>query len=123
MRDSTDATIAKLESLRKRPLTEMEIAEIQLYENGKSLQQVQSFPGYAVILEMLSGYNKRAVDNLVTTEPGDEKKILGLHAVAFACSQILVDFQNDVREAVEASANEPSAFLEHVSRGRAVNIL
>jgi len=112
MRDRLD--LSALQRVLDRKLQPEEEYQIEQWEKGKALQEMQHFLGWEVILEMLQSYALKALTELTQIDPSDEREVRAQQAVAFAANRIFKNFRDDVAKAIEAAKSPPPVILEQL---------
>jgi|SRR5581483_7554655 len=113
---SADMMVTRLESLLQRELTEEEIAEIDLWQKGRALQQLIGLPGWEVLVATSKEYAQAEIRTLLNTQPGDTEKVMVNHAVAYGCDHMFEQFWRDIMTAVDASRRTPEVVKEAYRR-------
>jgi hypothetical protein len=108
--------IASLERVLERPIDTEEEYCIEQWEKGKALQEIQSFFGWEVVLEMLQSYVLKALKDLAETDPSQEQDVRAQQAVAFAANRLYKNFRADVERAINAAKSPPQVVLEQLKR-------
>ena len=89
-------------------------AQLDVYEKGLMLAPVVKTPVWELIVQTLTDYKDKAVQQLVDLPPGDST-VPCAHAAASALDDQLAKFQQDVNSAVEAAANPSDELRDYLS--------
>src|SRR5437660_4261202 len=94
---SSEVMVDRLRGLLNRDLTEDETTSIYHWQKGRALQQTLATAGWEVVVEMLQSYAETAIQDLLSTDPANERNVIANHAVAFAANRIFRLFLDDVQ--------------------------
>lgn len=114
MADRESLMVDRVESGLGRALDAEEKYDIEMWDRGRTLAQVIHGEAWPILIDTIRSYVDKAAEDLLRLSPGNEH-VKEYHAVAFALTDFFHKFQEDVHQAVAASATTP-AILKNARR-------
>jgi|SRR5215469_3248006 len=97
-------------------VTSEEEAEIHLWGKGKALRHLTQTFGWDVLKEMLSDYQKGAIEGLLEADETDKEAVYAAFARAKAVNVLISALYSDIDRAIAASEEVPSAIKSNYKR-------
>lgn len=109
---SIDALVSNIEQIHNAPLEEEQVSQIDAWSRGKALAEIQNYPGWDVVRQMLESYYGQAIKDLASTPPESKEAVIARHAHAYAVRKTVTDFFDDVSRLIADSKETPEIVKE-----------
>jgi len=96
----------QIERINDLPLSDEQKLEIELWNQGRALQQIVGSYGWDVVEEIQQQMMQHEIETLLNMDPAERENVVAQHAVAHSAVGFVREFKRRIQAALDQSMPE-----------------